>query len=46
MNEGVIETLADNACELAVLFFVICVGLGIVVQSFHKSRRTDNDAEE
>jgi preprotein translocase subunit SecG len=39
MSEGVIKVLADNACELSVLFLVICVGLAIVMQSFRKKSK-------
>lgn len=46
MDAGVIEVIADHACELSVIFIVICVGTAIVIQSFRRQNGKSTDTEE
>lgn len=46
MDPKLLEVITNHACELSIMFIVLCVGIAIVVQSFRKHNGSGSGAGE
>ena len=46
MDPKLLEVITDHACELSIMFIVLCVGIAIIVQSFRKHNGNGSDTGE